>query len=210
MTRRVLPWLFVAFIVAAGCGDGDADSTVNPGDGGTASTVIDTVPGTTIPTTVSGRALTPMAEAGPDAAVGALAPQAAGSDLLTGETVSIEVADQPLVIAFFAHWCPHCQREVDELTAWFVDNELPAGVDFATVSTFENATRENHPPADWLGGKNWPYPVIADSEGFAAAEAFGVTRIPFWVFVNSDGTVAARVAGNLGPEALAAGFAGLS
>ena len=46
-------------------------------------------------------------------------------------TVRIEVVDKPLVVAFFAHWCPHCQREVDELTTWMVDNDLPANVDFA-------------------------------------------------------------------------------
>jgi thiol-disulfide isomerase/thioredoxin len=208
MIRRVLPWLFVFVAVAAACGDSDV--VTEPGDTSTASTVIDTAPTTTIPISVSGRALPPYLEVGSDGAIGAVAPSAKGSDLLTGETIAITVVDQPLVVAFFAHWCPHCQREVDELTAWFVDNELPDGVDFAAVSTFEDATRNNHPPADWLGSKDWPYPVIADSDGFAAAEAFGATSIPFWIFINSDGTVVERVSGNLGPDELAARFAALS
>lgn len=203
--------LVVAAVLAAACGDGDsvseagdaADQPATSVEASPTSELADSseVAPTTVPTAVSGRAL-PVFEGQPDAAIGEEAPVALGSDLLTGETISAAVADQPMVIAFFAHWCPHCQREVQELTAWLESNTLPAGVDFLAVSTFEDAERGNHPPAKWLGDEGWTYPVFADTDGFAVAEAFGVPSIPFWVVLNADGTVAGRVAGNLGPEEL--------
>ena len=54
---------------------------------------------------------------------------ATGVDLLTNELVRIAPEGRPLVVAFFAHWCPHCQREVDALTEWLLANKLPSNVD---------------------------------------------------------------------------------
>ncbi len=160
--------------------------------------------GETSAAAVSGRALPPFEQPAGDPAIGAVAPLVTGGDLLTAEPVTIEAAGRPLAIGFFAHWCPHCQREVDEITEWLAaGNQFPAGVDFMTVSTFEDATRGNHPPAAWLSNKGWPFPVVADTDGFAAAEAFGVASIPFFVFIDADGVVIGRLSGNVGPEALA-------
>ena len=200
MRRTLLLAVAALAVAAAACGDAD------PASAPLTSESVDAPTTTIAPTVVSGRVLAEFAA--DDPSVGAEAPVAIGTDILTGETVSLAVADRPLAIAFFAHWCPHCQREVAELTEWLETNELPAGVDFAAVSTFVSSDRDNYPPEAWLEGEGWTYPIIGDTEGFSVAEAFGVTSIPFWVFVNADGTVAFRVPGNLGPDELANLFAG--
>ena len=201
MNRRVWPWLLVLSIAVAACGDSASDD-----DAGGASTDVTVAPTETIAhfeTTVSGRALPLFESVDSDTAPGAEAPMATGSDLLTGETVELVTAGRPLAIGFFAHWCPHCQREVDELTAWLETNDLPDSVDFVGVSTFEDSQRENHPPAEWFANEGWNHPVIGDTADIAVAQAFGVSSVPFWVLVNADGTVAARLSGNVGPAALA-------
>ena len=154
-------------------------------------------------TVVTGTAL-PTFRAGSveDPAVGLTAPQISGSDLLTGEPLEIAATDQPLVVSFYAHWCPHCQAEVASLTDWLADNSLPAGVDFAAVSVFEDASRGNHPPSDWLASEGWSYPVVADNQDHQVASAFGFESIPFLVAIDADGKVAARVAGSVPPERL--------
>ena len=205
MMRRVFLILVGFTVFGAACG-GSSGTAADADVSGAASSValVDSsaVP-TPIETTFAGGILAPYDAAGDDPAVGVQAPIVSGSDILTGSPATTAGSGKPTAVAFFAHWCPHCRREVDEITAWLATNELPGGVDFVAISTFEDASRENHPPAAWLAGKGWPYPVIADTERFGVAEAFGATAVPFWVLVNADGTVALRLSGNLGPVELA-------
>jgi thioredoxin-related protein len=51
-----------------------------------------------------------------------------------------------------------------------------------------------------LQREQWPFPTIADTKDNQAAGKFGVTGLPFWVFVDRNGKVAARISGEL-PDA---------
>jgi hypothetical protein len=75
---------------------------------------------------------------------------------------------------------------------------MPEGVDFYSVSTSVDAGLSNYPPSEWLKREGWTLPVVVDDTASSTAEAFGMSGTPFWVFVNSDGTVAARAAGAIG------------
>jgi hypothetical protein len=44
--------------------------------------------------------------------------------------------------------------------------------------------------------------VLRDDESQSVLASFGGSAFPFWVFVNSDGTVAGRVSGNIPTEQL--------
>jgi thiol-disulfide isomerase/thioredoxin len=69
---------------------------------------------------VSGDAL-PAFTPGQDAAVGSPAPEITG-ETIDGEPIEIAPGDgTPKAIAFLAHWCPHCQREVPVVTQWVED-----------------------------------------------------------------------------------------
>ena len=113
-----------------------------------------------------------------------------------------------MVVAFYAHWCPHCQAEVDDLTKWLESNELPAGVDFYAVSVLEDPTRGNHPPEKWLRDKGWQHPVVADTPALSVVDAFGLQSVPYLVAVDANNEVVLRFAGNIpgGPPELAALF----
>ncbi len=170
------------------------------------ASVEDTTPG---PTQVSGTALPKFEQLEDDPAVGRTPPVVVGTDLLTGDAVRIESQGRPIVIAFYAHWCPHCQAEVADLTEWLETNELPAGVDFFAVSVLEDSTRGNHPPEKWLRDKGWQHPVMADTSALSVVDAFGLASVPYLVAVNADNAVVLRFAGNVGPTELAAFFATL-
>ena len=177
-------------LIAGACRGGQGDSSVEQvGEAITESVV-------------SGMALDPFDSTESDPAVGQLAPSVFGVDLLTGKTVRVTPAGRPLVVAFFAHWCPHCQREVATLTEWLLANKLPGNVDLIAVSTFEAPERGNHPPKKWLSEQGWKHPVVADTSSQAIAEAFGAMSVPYFVFIEADGTVAFRMSGNLGPDQL--------
>lgn len=133
----------------------------------------------------------------PDRAVGATAPRVLGSGF-DDTKHSIRPGDgRSKVIAFFAHWCPHCQRELPRLTAWLADNELPAGVDLVAVNTAVADDRDNYPPSAWFKTEGWTLPVLRDSPDTEIAEAYGLRSFPYTVVLNGTGAVVVRVSGEL-------------
>lgn len=148
---------------------------------------------------VTGNALAPLGS-GTDPAIGQLAPVARGASF-DGTPVTIGVDGTPMVIAFVAHWCPHCQREVPLLSAHLAANPMPEGIELITVATATSADRPNFPPSKWLAREEWPGPVLADSAEGTAAQAFGLTAFPYFVAVNADGEVVARTSGEISASA---------
>lgn len=66
-----------------------------------------------------------------------------------------------------------------------------------SVATAVEPTRGNYPPSRWLLQEGWTVPVVRDHSDDPILVAFGNGGFPFWVFTNSDGTVAVRVAGEI-------------
>ena len=80
---------------------------------------------------------------------------------------------------------------------------VPDNVDLYSIATGIDAERPNYPPEAWLDREGWTAPVLVDTRD-EVARAFGLPGFPYWVFVNSDGTVALRIGGRISPEELAA------
>jgi thiol-disulfide isomerase/thioredoxin len=150
----------------------------------------------------------------PDAAVdtsatGDTAPIVIGTNF-DGNEVRIENDGRAKAIVLLSHWCPHCQNEVPDVQAWLDSGGGVEGVDLYSVSTATHSTRDNYPPSEWFQREGWTVPVIVDDQESSVYRSFGAGGFPFWVFVNSDGTVAARAAGRLGIEQLEQFMNGLS
>lgn len=141
-----------------------------------------------------------------DVAPGLTAPTVVGEDT-DGTTVAIEPDGNPKVILFLAHWCPHCQEEVPEVVDWLAAGNQPEGVDFYAVSTLAQRLRGNWPPSDWLASEGWSVPTIHDDQSNSASAAFGMQGTPFWVVLDGDNTVLARIPGRVGQAGMDALFA---
>lgn len=141
-----------------------------------------------------------------DVAPGMEAPTVTGTDF-DGSTVSIEPDGRPKVVLFLAHWCPHCQDEVPEVVDWMEAGNKPDAVDFYSVSTLVQRLRSNFPPQEWLEGEGWSVPVIQDDNANSVSSAFGMQGTPFWVVLDGDNTVVARVPGRIGVDGVEAIFA---
>ena len=131
-----------------------------------------------------------------DPAIGTPAPEVTGADF-DGATVSITNDGNAKLILFVAHWCPFCQDEVPWVSDWLQATELPENVDVYGVATSIDRSRENYPPSDWLEREGFTAPTLADDRVNSIGTAFGLPAYPYWVFVNADGTVAARISGGL-------------
>jgi thiol-disulfide isomerase/thioredoxin len=145
---------------------------------------------------VAGDALTRFEDPADDAGVGTLAPVLTG-ETFAGDKVTIGEPGTPQLIVFVAHWCPHCQREVPFLVGYFEDNGMPEGVDVFGVATSINPDQDNYPPSAWLEREKWTIPTLVDADDSGAANAYGLSAFPYFVALHADGTVAARVSGEL-------------
>jgi len=174
----------IALLVAAG---NDADSGDRPAETAFAELI--------------GTPLAPFAQ--PDPGIGQPVPDLS-AQTLTGERVRVGGDDTARIYAFFAHWCPHCQADLPRTTAWLENNQLPEGVEIIAVSTAVNRTGDNYPPSEWFEREGWPEPVLLDDDDGTLATGMGLTGFPYWVAADRDGTVVARVAGELDDSGLEA------
>jgi thiol-disulfide isomerase/thioredoxin len=143
-----------------------------------------------------------------DAANGLVAPEVTGQDF-DGNTVSIEHDGTPKAIAFVAHWCSHCQVEIPRVQAWLDAGGGVEGVEVYAVTTSANSGQPNWPPSEWMTREGWSSPIIRDDQDNTVLVAYGGNSFPYWVFLNGDGTVALRVAGETNVDVLTQIMAGL-
>lgn len=137
-------------------------------------------------------------------------PNVTGADF-AGDQVVIDRGDgKAKAIVFLAHWCQFCQAEVPIVQAWLNSGGGVEGVDMYSVATAVNSARGNYPPSAWLDREGWTAPVIADDREDSILRSFGSGGFPYWTFVNADGTVALRTAGQMPIEQLESIMQGLS
>jgi thiol-disulfide isomerase/thioredoxin len=157
---------------------------------------------------VTGAALPVFAAPDGDPAIGQAIPTVKGASF-SGAPVAIEADGRPKVLLFLAHWCSHCQAEVPVVQAWIDGGGAPTDVDLISVVTAIDPTLPNYPPDAWLTGAGWTVPVIVDPAG-TVADAYGLSAFPFWVFVDGDGQVVGRRAGEMSVADLEAVVASLA
>jgi len=141
-----------------------------------------------------------------DVAVGTMAPTISGT-AFDGTPLTINSSQGPYLLVFVAHWCPHCNAEIPRLIDWSNTGGAPAGLQVFGIATANDPSRVNYPPQPWLEAKGWPWSAMPDQSNGpaaagAAAEAFGADGWPYMVLVGADGTVTARVSGEVKIEDL--------
>lgn len=186
-----------ALLVAVVVGGGDEGSdTTNSLPGG------DVLTQENQPVVIEGTVLESLGDEAIDPMLGQVAPTLNGATF-DGSGVSVTPGDgQAYMIVFLAHWCPHCNREVPRLIEWQASGAVPSELQVVGVSTAVASDRPNYPPSQWVVEKGWTWPILADSSSREAAEAYGVSGFPFFVIVGADGTVKARVSGEVEIDAL--------
>ena len=138
-----------------------------------------------------------------DPAIGKLAPVLTGKNF-SGKKVVIGGPGQPRMVIFLSHSCPHCQAEVPVIVKLSKQGKLD-GVEIDTVTTNTSKTLPNYPPSKWLKRENWPHPtILADDSQLRGFSAYGGQAFPYFVFLDSTGTVVGRAEGELPASSIAA------
>jgi thiol-disulfide isomerase/thioredoxin len=115
--------------------------------------------------------------------------------------VTVNPADGTVrLIGFFAHWCPHCQREVPRVSKWLEENGVPTEIEILAVSTAVREGTPNYPPSEWFTKERWPTDVFVDNQDNDLAAAYGLAGFPYWVLVDATGRIVHRSSGELTEE----------
>lgn len=182
----------VAVALAFGLGWGKSSDDGGSGNGGGDGIGS----GEAQPVTVVGEALADLPKSGGDPAVGMPAPTLEGFGFDGSALNIVPGADgKPIMIAFLAHWCPHCNYQLPQLVEWIDSGRVPDGLQIYAVATSMRRTGANFPPSSWFENNNWDGLVLADSTSMDAAVAYGLTGLPFMVVLDGDGNVAKRFSG---------------
>ena len=136
-----------------------------------------------------------------NADIGAVAPAFKAQPNNSGDPIMVDPADGTVrLIGFFAHWCPHCQREVPRVSQWLAENGVPEEIEIIAISTAVREGAPNYPPSEWFIDENWPTQILVDSEESELATAYGLGGFPYWILVDATGTVIHQSSGELTEE----------
>ncbi len=129
--------------------------------------------------------------------------EVSGTEYYGATTVSYpSSSDKARVWMVWAHWCPYCQQELPELSAfWEQSKSSFPNVELVSITTSRDDTRGN-PLEPYLDELQLPFPVLVDDD-LTLAGQLGTTSFPYWVVTDTNGTVLLRVSGALPLEQVA-------
>lgn len=192
--------LGVVLAVTATCSKSDKPSKLNLEPAKPDDTSVSAEAPAFGPIVVTGELLPTRSDEGTDKAIGRAAPVVEGR-APDNATVLIGGPGKPTVVAFVAHWCPHCQKEVPVIVSAAKAGAF-GDVRLVAVATGTNKQAPNYPPVAWLERESWTGEVILDDKDASAARAYGLSGYPFLVAINANGKVVGRTSGELPREDL--------
>ncbi|MBR3326372.1 MAG: TlpA family protein disulfide reductase [Atopobiaceae bacterium] len=149
----------------------------------------------------SNQTSTPSSQAGQDKAI-RLADHDATVYTATDEAVTLSsIANgRPLVINFWATWCPYCVKELPDLQD--IAEEYADTVAFAFVDVTDGQRERKDDARAWLEQNGLAeLPVYYDTS-LEAATSWGAHALPLTVVIDANGEVATSATGMIDPTLL--------
>lgn len=133
--------------------------------------------------------------AGGDATLGETAPALTLKDFDGKSFALADYGGKPLVLNFWASWCPNCTAEMPDFER--VHKQVAGAVAFLGVNL-----NDDRGSAEKLAGETGVTYRLAEDPDGELFRAFGAPGMPTTVFIAADGTIADVVAGQLSSEQL--------
>lgn len=111
---------------------------------------------------------------------------------------------KPVVLNFWASWCPPCQSEMPEFDR--VYREMGDQVQFLMVDVANGYRGESVEVASaFVAEKGYQFPVVYDTAS-SAADAYGAYSLPTTFFIDAQGKAVAHAVGAISEDVLLRGI----
>lgn len=129
--------------------------------------------------------------------------EVSGTEYYSASNISYpSSSEKARVWMVWAHWCPYCQQELPELSAFWEQSQSSfPNVELVSITTSRDDTRGN-PLEPYLDELQLPFPVLVDDD-LTLAGQLGTTAFPYWVVTDTEGTVLLRLSGAVPLEQVA-------
>jgi len=119
---------------------------------------------------------------------------------IDGNLVSLsDFFGRPIVINFWATWCPACRAEMPDFEAVYSD--VGDEVQFLMVALVDGFRETIGTVDNFIENEGYTFPVFYDTTG-SGGRAYQIISIPTTIFIDSHGNVAGRFTGILHEQQL--------
>jgi len=123
---------------------------------------------------------------GPALAAGAPAPDFKLKTLDGGEASLSEFRGRPVLINFWASWCPPCRLEMPDLVRAYEAHKAEGFVILGIDLTFQDSIPDVQAFVEEF---NMTFPVLLDETGVVTTEVYRLRGLPMSIFVGRTGIV---------------------
>ncbi|MCI8742209.1 MAG: redoxin domain-containing protein [Lachnospiraceae bacterium] len=123
-----------------------------------------------------------------------------------GEENPVKLSDmvgKPVVLNFWASWCPPCKMEMPDFQEAFT--EYGDSVHFMMVNLTDGARETVDTAKKYVEDQGYTFPVYFDT-GSEAAIVYGIMAVPATFFIDAEGKPVARASGAIDRETLEKGI----
>ena len=126
--------------------------------------------------------------------------------VLNMDGTSVKLSDfigKPVVLNFWASWCPPCKGEMPEFNEVYLD--VGQDVVFMMVDLVDGQRETKEKGAQHVKDQGYSFPVYFDTNQ-DAANTYGIMSIPTTIFIDKDGYVVTGAQGAIDAETLRKGI----
>ncbi|MCW2277391.1 TlpA family protein disulfide reductase [Heliophilum fasciatum] len=115
-----------------------------------------------------------------------------------GKIVTLDqLKGKPVVLNFWASWCPPCRMEMPDLNQFSQDYQAQVHV-LGINATFND---DKDKAKKYIASEGLLFPIVFDESTISpAAKAYGVTAFPTTVFIDANGVVRDVLVGAAGSQ----------
>lgn len=123
-----------------------------------------------------------------------------------GEGNPVRLSDfvgKPVVLNFWASWCPPCKSEMPDFEEAF--SQYGEDVHFLMVNLTDGSRETVETAKNYVEEKGYTFPVYYDTQS-EAAMVYGIMAVPATFFIDAEGKPVARASGAIDKETLEKGL----